>query len=157
MANLCEYWVPEYFWRKAYNLSSGSKWRLTTWEFMNLNMLGLGARFEDVYDPRQQALFNFHGQWYTDADILEEKLHFRCVDFNQYCAGVKAEIDALKANPMISAMLPTAEQMKVNNEMVGHMEMGFHWMFENNEEDWIKAFFGSKEKQSKIKKLRRRI
>lgn len=37
------------------------------------------------------------------------------------------------------------------------MEMGFHWMFENNEEDWIKAFFGSKEKQSKIKKLRRRI
>lgn len=118
MANLCEYWVPEYFWRKAYNLSSGSKWRLTTWEFLNLNMLGLGSRFEDVYDPRQQALFNFHGQWYTDADILEEKLHFRCVDFNQYCAGVKAEIDALKANPMISAMLLTAEQMKVNNEMV---------------------------------------
>lgn len=151
MANLCEDWVPENFWRKAYNLSSGSKWRLTTWEFMDLNMGGLGVKFEEVYDPRQQALFNFHGQWYTDADILDEMLHFRCIDFDQYWAGVNAEIEALKANPMISAMLPTAEQMKLNNEKVGHMEMGFHWMFDNNEEDWIKAFFGSKEKQSKIK------
>ena len=27
MANLCEDWVPEDFWRKAYNLSSGKGWR----------------------------------------------------------------------------------------------------------------------------------
>jgi hypothetical protein len=35
--------------------------------------------------------------------------------------------------------------------MIGHKEMGFHWMFETNQENWIKAFFGSREKQGKIK------
>jgi len=151
MANLCEDWVEESFWRKAYNLSSGSKWRLTTWEFMNLNMQGLGIKFEEVMDPRQCALFNFHGHWYTDADLLDEKLHFRCVDFDKYWEGVKEEMDAMMANPMIRAMIPTAEMMKQNNIMIGHMEMGFHWMFKNNQQEWIKAFFGSREKQSRIK------
>lgn len=54
------------------------------------------------------------------------------------------------ANPMIRAMMPTAEQMKAGNEATGHKRMGFHWMFENNEENWIKAFFGSREKQAAI-------
>ena len=29
--------------------------------------------------------------------------------------------------------------------------MGTYWMFENNEENWIKALFGSREQQKEIK------
>lgn len=69
MANLCEDWVDESFWRKAYNLSSGKEFRKTTWEFMNLNLNPMGYNFEDIYEPQQMARFNFHGQYYTDADV----------------------------------------------------------------------------------------
>ena len=53
----------------------------------------------------------------------------------------------MAANPMIRAMFPTGEQMKAHNIEIGHKRMGTYWMFENNEENWIKAFFGSREKQ----------
>ena len=31
MANLCEDWVDVSFWRRAYNLSSGTGYRVATW------------------------------------------------------------------------------------------------------------------------------
>jgi 2,4-dienoyl-CoA reductase-like NADH-dependent reductase (Old Yellow Enzyme family)/nucleoside-diphosphate-sugar epimerase len=151
MTNVCEDWVDESFWRKAYNLSSGAGYRLTTWELTNIMLNPMGLRYEDVYDPRTMALFNFHGQWYTDADELDRYLHFRAIDAKSYWGGVAGEIEALMANPMIRAMMPTAEQMRQKNEAIGHKEMGFYWMFETNQEDWIKAFFGSREKQKAIK------
>ncbi|MDR3284253.1 MAG: FAD-dependent oxidoreductase [Treponema sp.] len=151
MANICEDWVDESFWRRSYNLSSGAAYRFTTWEFANLLMGPMGINFKDVYDPRQMALFNFHGQWYTDTDELDKQLHFRVIEPSAYWAGVKGEIEALMANPMIRAMMPTAEQLRQKNALIGHKEMGFHWMFETNQEDWIRAFFGSREKQAAIK------
>jgi hypothetical protein len=151
MANACEDWVDESFWRKAYNLSSGATYRFTTWEFANIPLNAMGIKYEDVYDPRELALFNFHGQWYTDADVLNEYLRFRVIPPEAYWAGVTGEIQALMANPMAAAMMPTAEQMRQKNEQIGHKEMGFHWMFENDKTEWIQAFFGSREKQAAIK------
>ena len=151
MANLCEDWVDESFWRKAYNLSSGAKWRYANWEFTNLNLAPLGLKYEDVYDPREMAIFNFHGQWFTDSKLLDDYLHFRCVDHDAYIAGMNEEVEAYMANPMIAAMMPNAEQMRAKNAQIGHKEGGFHWMFENNKEDYIKAFFGSRERQAQIK------
>lgn len=151
MANLCEEWVPESFWRRAYNLSSGKKWRTATWEFSELHTKNLGTTYKDANDPREQALFNFHGQYYTDSDLLNDILHFRCIDFDQYWEGVRAEIDAMMANPMIRAMMPTPEVQQQQKIAIGRKPTGFHWMFENDKEDWIRAFFGSREKQKAIK------
>lgn len=77
MANICENWVPESFWRKAYNLSSGKGWRFTCWEFTNLMMEGMGMTFADTQDPRRMAKYNFHGRYFSDADALNDILHFR--------------------------------------------------------------------------------
>jgi len=153
MANLCEDWVPEDFWKKAYNLSSGAGYRLTSWEFTDIPLEPFGIKYKDVIDVRMAAPYNFHGHYYTDADKLEEYLHFRCIPAKQYWAGVKHEMELMAANPMIRASFPTAGQMKAQNVEIGHKEMGPYWMFENNEEDWIHAFFGSREKQQAIKSI----
>lgn len=150
MANLCEEWVPESFWRKTYNLSSGAKWRLTCRELVNLQIQPLGIKFKDVFDVQKMARFNFHGQWYTDADALDDILHFRCVDFDDYWAGVHAELEAYLANPLIRLMLPDAPALKAENEEVAKKRMGPQWMLDNDETDWINAFFGSREKQAAI-------
>lgn len=150
MANLCEDWVPEDFWRKGYNLSSGAGYRLATWELMDINLSAFGIQLKDIMDCRMMAQYNFHGHYFSDADKLDEILHFRCIPARQYWDGVKEEMRRMAANPMIAAMFPSAEQMRENNIAIGHKRMGTYWMFENNEEDWIRAFFGSREKQQQI-------
>ena len=150
MANLCEDWVPESSWRKAYNLSSGKSYRKTTWEFMNLNLEPMGFKFEEVYPPEMMARFNFHGQYYTDADVLENYLHFRCIPGDQYWAGVKAEMERMMKNPMIAAMMPKLEMMKGRNEQLARKEMGPIWAEENNKTEWIQAFYGSLEEKHKL-------
>ena len=150
MANLCEDWVPEEFWRKGYNLSSGKGYRLATWELMDINLSAFGMGLQDLFDSEMIAQYNFHGHYFSDADKLDELLHFRCIPAEQYWGGVREEMRRMAANPMIRAMFPTAEQMKAHNIEIGKKRMGTYWMFENNEENWIKAFFGSREKQKAI-------
>lgn len=150
MANICEDWVPEEFWRKGYNLSSGAGYRLATWELMDINLEAFGLGLKDLFDANMLAQYNFHGHYFSDADKLDELLHFRCIPGEVYWGGVRDEMRRMAANPMICAMFPTGEQMKAHNMEIGHKRMGTYWMFENNEEDWIKAFFGSREKQQQI-------
>lgn len=150
MANLCEDWVAEEFWRKGYNLSSGAGYRLTTWELMDLNLAPFGIGLKDIMDCRMMAAYNFHGHYYADGDKLEEMLHFRCIPAEMYWGGVREEMRRMAANPMIAAMFPAAEQMKAHNIEIGRKRMGTYWMKENNEENWIKAFFGSREKMAAI-------
>lgn len=150
MANICEEWVPESFWRKAYNLSSGAGYRLATWELMDINLSAFGLGLKDLFESNMMAQYNFHGHYFSDADKLDEILHFRCIPAEVYWNGVRDEMRRMAANPMIRAMFPSGEQMKARNMEIGHKRMGTYWMFENNEENWIKAFFGSREKQKAI-------
>lgn len=143
MANLCEDWVDESFWRKAYNLSSGKGYRMTTWELMDVSLKPAGIGYKDLFDPEDVARFNFHGHYYTDSDLLDEYLHFRCIPAEQYWGGVTAEMSRMMANPMIAAMMPNGEGMKAHNKEIGKKRMGTIWMEENHETDWVNAFFGS--------------
>ena len=43
--------------------------------------------------------------------------------------------------------------MKAQNVQIGHKRMGYDWMMENNETDWINASFGSKEEAEAIPSL----
>lgn len=153
MANLCEDWVDESFWRRAYNLSSGKGYRLSTWELSNIMLEPMGMKYEDVNDPQLIARFNFHGQYYTDADLLDQYLHFRCIPAQQYWAGVSGEIQRMMQNPMIAAMMPKADAMRAHNLDIAKKRMGSVWMKENRETDWINAFFGSEAEMDKERPL----
>lgn len=150
MANLCEDWVPEEFWRHSYNLSSGPKYRKTTWEFMNMNLNPFGIEFTDVYDASMMAKYNFHGQYYSDGDLLNDFLKFRVIDGDEYWAEVDRQMRAYAETPEAKATMPNTEQMRENNIQIGKKELGTYWMFENDKEDFIKAFFGSREQQAAI-------
>ncbi len=153
MANLCEDWVDESFWRKAYNLSSGKGYRLATWELSNIMLEPMGIKYEEANDIQMQARFNFHGQYYTDSDVLDQYLHFRCIPADQYWGGVAGEISRMMKNPMIAAMMPTAQSMRAHNIEIAKKRMGYLWMKENHETDWINAFFGSEEEMNKKREL----
>lgn len=151
MANVCEDWIPDTFWRKVYNIGSGEKWRFTHSYFSSKSVEPLGIEYKEMYDSRDIAQYNFHGHWYTDSDALDAITHFRCMDPDQFFAAAGAEIKAMKANPLIRKLLPTGKKLRAKNEKTNLKEGGTRWMFENNKEDWIKAFFGSREKQATLK------
>lgn len=78
LANVCEDWVPEEFWNRFYNISSGEQYRMTNYEFEQRLLAPLGIKsVEKVFEPQWFATRNFHGMWYTDSDELEGYLHFR--------------------------------------------------------------------------------
>jgi len=145
LANVCEEWVPESFWRNVYNIGGGETFRINYVDYFDDNLRPMGFGMRDVFQPNWMALHNFHGQWYTDSDLLNDILHFRVMTYDQYLGGVYAHMQEFAKNPMAAAMMPTAAQMKAMNEGIAHQRMGTLWMLENNEEDWISAFFGSRE------------
>lgn len=151
MANVCEDWVPESFWRKGYNLSSGAGYRLTCRELTDMMLNPFGISIQDIYDADAIPFYNFHGHYFSDSDQLDNILHFRCIPGEQYWGGVKDEMQRMAANPMIAAMFPSAEQMKAHNKEIGSKKGGLYYALEHNDENWIKAFFGSKEKRAEIK------
>lgn len=70
--------VPEEFWGGVYNIGGGAQWRLTNWQLQTL--IGGAMGVSDIrrwYDRNWFALKNFHGQWYTDSDRLNDLIPFR--------------------------------------------------------------------------------
>lgn len=145
LANACEDWVPESFWRGIYNIGGGETFRLNYVDYYNDNLRPFGFGMQDAFQPNWLAKYNFHGQWYTDSDLLNDILRFRVMTYDQYIAGANAYMEQLKRNPMAAAMLPTAAQMKAMHEPIAHLPMGTLWMLEEGGEDWVYAFFGSRE------------
>lgn len=70
--------APEEFWGGLYNIGGGAGWRLTNWQLQ----LAIGGAMgvDDIrawYDRDWFATRNFHGQWYTDSDRLQDLVPFR--------------------------------------------------------------------------------
>ncbi|BAL88168.1 putative NAD-dependent epimerase/dehydratase [Actinoplanes missouriensis 431] len=84
MAGICEEGVPDEFWGGVYNIGGGEGWQLTNWQLQTAISAALGVK--DVrtwYDRNWFATRNFHGQWYTDSDRLDDLVPFRRDTFAQ--------------------------------------------------------------------------
>ncbi|GAA5031245.1 NAD-dependent epimerase/dehydratase family protein [Microbacterium fluvii] len=70
--------APEEFWGGVYNIGGGAGWRLTNWQLQEAIGGAMGvADIRTWYDRDWFATRNFHGQWYTDSDRLQELVPFR--------------------------------------------------------------------------------
>jgi nucleoside-diphosphate-sugar epimerase len=89
LANACEDWVPEEFWRRFYNIGGGARARLTFLELMErvYSALGLGAPAE-LTDRNWFALRNFHCHWFEDSSALNDYLKFQTMGVDEYVASV---------------------------------------------------------------------
>ena len=151
MANICEDWIPDSFWRKAYNIGGGEKWRLTLWQMLDMYFGGLGLDYTAFMDPRDLGIYNFHGQWYTDSDQLNEITKFRYLNPEDYFRREMGVIRLVRQLPLLRRFIPDERKMKQMMMAPSREPGGTRWMFENNQEAWINSFFGSREEQRQIK------
>lgn len=152
-AKVCNDLVPESFWRRFYNISSGADYRLTNYEFEELLLDAIGMKGKDsvkkIFEANWFILQNFHGQWYTDADELEEILHFR------YNVPVKEYFKKLSSKAPVyfklSGLAPKKILKKMMMKPIAQSPMyGTQAWIDNNIKDRITAFFGSVENYESI-------
>ena len=149
LAQVCEDWVPEDFWNKAYNISSGPQYRMTNYEFETrlLNALGLPGQ-EKVFEPQWFALRNFHGMWYKDADKLEDILHFRAnTPLDEYFASMKSKLPWFYSLAFLAPAWAVKMFMK---PFAFEKGMGTQWWVENDPEKF-EAYYGSREAYDAIR------
>ena len=142
LANVCEDWVPEEFWRGFYNLSSGPSFRLTNYEFEKMLLEAISCPpVEKVFERNWFATQNFHGQWYTDADRLEDMLHFReNVDAKEYFKRLKKRV------PWYFSLAPLAPAFAIKafmKHLATSDPLGTLYWFKHGVEERIDAHFGS--------------
>lgn len=149
LAQVCEPWVPEEFWNRAYNISSGKEYRLTNYDFMKrmLGALGLPDP-ERVFEPQWFALKNFHGMWYKDADVLEEYLHFRAnIPVDEYFASMKSRLPWYYS---LAFLAPAWAVKMFMRPFAFEKELGTQWWVENNQEKFL-AYYGSRQAYDSIR------
>ena len=149
LAQVCEDWVPEDFWNKVYNISSGEQYRMTNYEFMTrmLGALGLPSP-EKVFEPQWFALKNFHGMWYTDADRLDEILHFRSyTPVDEYFATMKSKLPWFYSLAFLAPAFAVKMFMK---PFAFEKVMGTQWWVDNDPEKF-EAYYGSREAYDAIR------
>jgi nucleoside-diphosphate-sugar epimerase len=149
LAQVCEPWVPEEFWNRAYNISSGKEYRLTNYDFMKrmLGALGLPDP-ERVFEPQWFALKNFHGMWYKDADVLEEYLHFRAnIPVDEYFASMKSRLPWYYS---LAFLVPAWAVKMFMRPFAFEKELGTQWWVENDKERFL-AYYGSRQAYDSIR------
>ena len=150
LINLCEKELPENFWRRFYNISSGKSFRMTNYEFMTklLHVIHCPPP-EKIFDTNWFAVKNFHGCWYSDADLLEDYLGFRDSGSNEdYFKNV------IKKNvPSYFRLvkLAPAKLIKMIMRRVTHdKNAGTMHCIKSNDLAKIEIYFGSREVWEKI-------
>ena len=143
LARLCDTELPEKFWRRFYNISSGAQYRLTMYEFESLLLKALSCPApEKVFDTRWFATRNFHGYWFSDSDILEDYLHFRAnMPVEEYFATL------CKGTPWFFSLarFVPAGVIKWGMGLLTRLRpFGTMSWFKDNNERRISAFFGSR-------------
>ena len=149
LANICGDDIPDEFWNRFYNLSSGEQYRMTNYEFEKrmLSALGLPGP-EKIFEPQWFATRNFHGMWYTDADVLDSYLHFRAnIPVDEYFRNMK------KSLPWFYSLAFLAPAFAVKMFMKPYaFEKGLGtqtWL--RDDPDKLEAYYGSKQEYESIR------
>ncbi|MBP5271535.1 MAG: NAD(P)-dependent oxidoreductase [Clostridia bacterium] len=138
------------FWNHIYNIGGGESCRVSCADMFE-NLYGaIGIRNLDLLlDPKEQATRNFHGQYYLDSDKLENFFHFRNDPIEYYYDCYKKGLGPIV--PIAKAVCKVPGGQKVMAKAMGgtfqklaKQEHGPVYAIENNLEDWIDAFWGSR-------------
>ncbi|NLY81546.1 MAG: NAD-dependent epimerase/dehydratase family protein [Clostridiales bacterium] len=147
MVACCSDDLPQDFWRNVYNIGGGSTCRLRSYEFTKTLYQMLGVEYEQLADPNWYATRNFHGHWYLDSDRLDDITHFRSESFEDFLVQLE------KAIPFSMKLLKYMPLNYVKEKVMKKTPMSkngpLYWI-ENNIENKINAFFGSREKWENI-------
>ncbi len=131
--------APDEFYGRVYNMGGGPSCRVVYKDYLGrmMRIFGLGD-YRKIMPLNWFALRNFHCCWYEDSWVLNEYLgHWRHSLKDHY----RQVEDAI---PLYLKLGATIAPTNITKAFMKRMADPLKWI-ENNEEEKIKAFFGSRE------------
>ena len=149
LANVVEDSVPDEFWNRFYNISSGEEYRMVNYDFENRLLKPLGiSSVEKVFEPQWFATGNFHGMWYKDADVLENYLHFRAnIPVDEYFRSLAERLPWYYS---LARIVPSCLIKAFMKPLAFENGLGTQSWTKNDEEK-LKAYYGSREAYENIR------
>jgi len=149
LERVCRDTVPDDFWNRFYNISSGPDYRMTNYEFeCRLLKATHCPPPEKIFNANWFVLKNFHGQYYLDADVLENYLHFRAnVPVNDYFQQLS---DALPGYFKLAKIVPACVMKPILGALANKKTYGTQYWIKHKDERRIHAYYGSMEKYQAI-------
>ena len=154
MRNLCAFdaegTLDAGFWGHIYNIGGGENCRVSTYEMYKIMYGELGFKsLDELIDPKVYTTRNFHGQYYLDSDKLENYLHFRSDSMQYFYDAYLKELGAAVNAGKILTRLPKGEKLmgyiiQKTFEPLLDSEHGTKYWLDNNMEDHIEAYWGSR-------------
>lgn len=150
MVNLCRFDLPEDFWCRFYNIGSGPDYRLTNYEFECKLLKSINCPSpEKIFDTKWFVLRNFHGQWYSDSQVLEDYLHFRAnIPVDEY---FKQMSEKLPKYYKLAKIAPAPIIKMVMKQIANKDIWGTQNWIKTNNKNRINAYYGSMEAYNNIK------
>lgn len=154
MKNLCLHTstgeLSENFWGHIYNIGGGESCRVSTYEMYQRLYGDIGFKNLDyVIEPKWYATKNFHGQYYSDSDKLEEYLHFRQDSIEYFYNAYKANLGTTAGISKTICKLPGGQKLMgiimkkvfIKQALTDHGTVHF---IRDHVDDHIDAYWGSK-------------
>lgn len=143
LANLASQEPPAEFWGGIYNIGGGEGWRLTNWQLQTAIGAAMGVKdIRKWYDRDWFALKNFHGQWYSDSDRLQELVPFREDSFED---AMRRAIAAAPASVRNAGKVPAFIVKNFVMKPLTLKQRGTMAAVRDDNADEIAAYFGSRE------------
>jgi len=164
MRNVCDETrrgtLPETFWNHIYNIGGGPGCRTSTYDMYKILFGALG--FTDLsyalLDAKCYGTRNFHGQYYLDSDKLENFFHFQHDTMQYYYDCYLKQLGSTVSIAKFITKLPGGQKL-IGNAMkkrfmkVAQTEHGTVRFINENMDDQIAAYWGSKEAMEDIPAL----
>jgi nucleoside-diphosphate-sugar epimerase len=134
---------PDEFYGRVYNMGGGPSCRFVYSDYMEMffKLFHLGS-YQKFMDRKWFGARNFHCGWYMDSYILNSYLgHWRHSYQDQLKQAEKAIPAWMKYGSMLAPIVP---KFIIKEFFKRKLADPLHWM-QKNEEEKIKAFFGSRE------------
>jgi nucleoside-diphosphate-sugar epimerase len=144
LERVCRDDVPDAFWNRFYNISSGQDYRMTNYEFERRLLKATHCPPpEKIFNTNWFVLKNFHGQYYLDADVLENYLHFRAnVPVDDYFQQLS---DAQPGYFKLAKIVPAGVMKAVLRGLANKKTYGTQYWIRHHDADHIRAYYGSME------------
>ena len=143
--------APDEFYGRVYNMGGGPSCRFVFTDYMQrmMKMFGLGDS-RKIMPLNWFGLRNFHCGWYADSDVLNSYLgHWRHSLEDHYKEVEDSVPWYLRMVKPVTSITPSFITSPFARTFMKRMAEPLRWI-ETNDEEKIKAFFGSRQKWQAI-------
>ncbi len=134
------------FWNAIYNIGGGECCRVTGFETIDAGFRLMGKSAKKFFKPNWNIARNFHGVWFYDSDVLNDKLNFRTESFEDYWKRMSKKYAYFKLGAILPSSFLSACAIK---RLFKNTNSPKYWL-KHDKEGRIKAFFGDREAYNKI-------